>query len=268
MNAKPFALLEWRSSPLTMAEFLDRMRQYVARLAEVSDVFGALRIVRAPKSHPLIRPEDDDFIDRFIPFLFDRDTPYDGLDKRGRPTRDTTAWWGLNASLQTPGPWREGIWWSLNDGPTAVDGDGSSQGGLMVHFPATGDLARSDLAETVFRASVEFWAPAWGWLTAGSFPESEPVLPRVDLIRVGWRTYLGVPAMIARLPREARIERIAPGGTLVSLHGDTFDPADPGQTAEAKSIQDSLTRQGLLHRKAKLEWPPDSQIIGRGLRAS
>ena len=257
MNEKLFAHLEWRTSPLSMAEFLERMRQYVRRLAEVSDVFGVLRITRAPKSHPPIRPEDDDFIDRLIPFAYDREFPHDGLDDRSKPTRHTTAPYGLMISLSTPGPDRNCIWFWLDDGPTGVD----SVAATHMYFPASGDLAGMDLAEALFRASVAFWAPAWGWLTASSVGEAG------QGIRVGWRTYLGVPALMPRLPAGVLTERVPPGGVLVSLHGDAFDPADPAQIAEAKSIQNSLVREGLLRRKAKAEVPPDSQVIGRGLSA-
>ena len=54
----------------------------------------------------------------------------------------------------------------------------------------------------------------------------------------------------------------------VSLHGETFDPADPGQVAEARLIQSALMKRGFLHRKVEVVPPPNTQVIGRGIRAT
>jgi hypothetical protein len=228
----------------------------MARLSQLSDVFEEFKIT-AQRPHALIRPQDEDFVERLIPFAYNSRYPHEGLD-HGRPTPGTTSLYGFSVGLQTPGPVRKSIWFRLNNGGT-VDPSGY----LDIQFPDVGVLADPSLAETVFRASVEYWAPAWAWLIRTG-PASEQPLP----IYVGWRTYLGVPDVIERIPAGSLTERIPPGGMLVSLHGEPYDSKSPDQVAEARSIQDALTRRGLLRRRVWIDLPPDSEVLGRGLRVT
>jgi hypothetical protein len=128
-----------------------------------------------------------------------------------------------------------------------------------------GDWPAEDVIEDALCASIAFWRPGTAWMTTSSFKAAVRIDPKDHLV-VGWRTYLGrrgrsLPTLqlVTRsvLPRGTLARIVAPGGVLVGLEGECFDPSDPRQRDEAIIIRDGLRPHGLL------ELPKDIDTIGR-----
>jgi hypothetical protein len=257
---------------MRLGEYAILVSQYLSGLASLDPIFasGKVDAARLRKSVP-VSVDDPDLVAHLIEYLDEPDdrsyvvpVGFTDRDAQGKTTAASTNQLGLHFAYDTLGKAGERISITLNDGYWGESLDTAS---VKINFPEKGDPRfRSDeFAESVLRMSVAFWRPFAGWLT--TVPFIRAVGDRDDeFITIGWRTYLGQPAAIDHLPRDADVERIQPGGALIKLHGTAFDPADPAQIREACHIRDVLRGRRLLGHNY-LESPPDSQTIGRGLPA-
>jgi hypothetical protein len=187
---------------------------------------------------------------------------YSDRDAKGRATAASTYPLGIGLPYDVLTPTQSRIRVLASDGDWEKP---KARQVVRIGLPETGDPFYRSIAfaESLLRASVDYWKAAWAEINRVAFIDA--VHPEGDGARIGWRTYIGDPAPIKRLPSDVVSERIAPGGVLVKLRGDAFDPGDPAQIAEARRIRAALVGDGSPGSPNYLRVAPDAEVIGRGL---
>jgi hypothetical protein len=258
-----YAISNWWTSPLMMGGFLYSIQGYLRALREVSPDFGNLRIVTATAGPVDVEPDDPEFLLQMLPLAFDPRNRYTATDGRGRPTRASVASDGYSASFLCGPEGDERFSVRVFDGIRPAVAPIAS---ATVKSIRDDDWAAEALIEDALCASIAFWRPGAAWITTNPFKAAVRIDPR-DQVVVGWRTYLGrrgrsLPTLqlVTRsaLPRGTLARIVQPGGVLVGLQAESFDPSDPWQIDEALAIRDGLRPHGLL------ELPKDADTIGRG----
>jgi hypothetical protein len=264
----------WWTKPTRLGEFAEQLVSYLKALAAVDPIFGEGEVLAARLRKDIrIGIAQLDLAERLIEYLDvpdDRDyTPPAGFTDRGpdgQTTAASTHRLGIDFAYNTLGRERDQVIVTIHDG---MWGESEDTGNVTVRFPENGDprLRSLTLAESVLRASVASWRPSAGWLTRRSLRAAVQD-GGGDWTLVGWRTYLGSPSAIKHLPKDADVERIAPGGTLVKLHGGSLDASDPDLVRAACRVRDALMGRAIgraLGGRNFLSPPPQSEVFGRGL---
>ncbi len=258
-----FATSNWWAGPLMLGGFLNSVQGYVRGLREIAPEFGRLRLITPAAGPALLDVDDPEFLIQMLQLTFDPRTRYTATDNRGRPTMASTAPEGFSASFLCGPDGDERFSIRVVDGSRLAAAPIAS---ATVKSIREGDWQAEVLLEDALCASIAFWRPGTAWITTNSFKATVRDDSRDHLV-VGWRTYLGrrgrsLPTLqlVTRsaLPRGTLARIIPPGGVLVGLQGDSFDPSDPWQTDEAIAIRDGLRPHGLL------DLPKDAETIGRG----
>ncbi len=261
--------------PMRLGEYAEVVLGYLRTLTKVDPIFAAGKVWVAKKRKSLpFAVDDPDPVSRLVEYMdmpVDRDfnppLGFSDCDQKGRATPASTYPLGIGFTYHVAVPTEGRIRMLVSDGAWGGAWDRPVSGQIVhVSLPTKGDARYSscDFAEAVLRASVGYWVPSCAEINRNPFLDA--VGDANDEVRIGWCTYLGQPGAIDRLPADVICERIAPGGALVKLHGDTFDPADAGQIAEAKRIRDAL-RGRSLREPNHLKLAADAEVIGRGLPA-
>jgi hypothetical protein len=258
-----FAISNWWASPLMVGGFLHSIQGYVRALREVAPEFGDLRIVTPTAGPVRVEVDHPDFLLQMLQIAFDPRSRYTATDSRGRPTMASTAADGFSASFLCGPDGDERFIVRVCDGSRSAAAPVAS---AAVKSIREGDWEAEGLLEDALCASIAFWRPGTAWMTTNSFKAAVRNDTRDHLV-VGWRTYLGrrgrsLPTLqlVTRsaLPRGTLARIVSPGGVLVGLQGEYFDPSDPRQTDEAIAIRAGLRPHGLL------DLPRDAETIGRG----
>ncbi|MGD0018213.1 MAG: hypothetical protein ABSD62_03080 [Candidatus Limnocylindrales bacterium] len=258
-----FAASNWWSSPLMMGGFLYSIQGYIRALREVAPEFGDLRLVTPTTGPVRVEVDHPDFLLQMLQLTFDPRNRYSSTDSRGRPSMASTAPEGFTASFLCGPEGDERFSVRVCDGSRSAAAPIAS---ATVKSLRDGDWPAEEVIEDALCASIAFWRPGTAWMTTNSFKAAVRIDPRDHLV-VGWRTYLGrrgrsLPTLqlVTRsaLPRGTLARIIPPGGVLVGLRSDFFEPSDPDQRSEAIAIRDGLRPHGLL------DLPKDADTIGRG----
>lgn len=246
-----------------MGGFLHSIQGYIRVLREVAPEFGDLRLITPTAGSVRVEVDDPEFLLQMLRLMFDPRSRYSSTDSRGRPSMDSVAAEGFSASFLCGPQGDERFSVRVGDGSRSAAAPIAS---ATVKSIREGDESAEDDIEDALCASIAFWRPGTAWMTTNSFKAAVRIDPRDHLV-VGWRTYLGrrgrtLPTLqlITRsaLPRGTLARIIPPGGVLMGLRSDYFDPFDPMQRSEAIAIRDGLLPQGLL------DLPRDIDTIGRG----
>jgi hypothetical protein len=231
-----FAISNWWASQLMMGGFLHSVQGYMRALRQTAPEFSNVRVVAPAAGSVRVDVDDPEYLIQMLALAFDPKNRYSATDSR--------------FSVR------------ISDGSRSAAAPVAS---ATVKSIREGDWAAEALLETALRASIAFWRPGTGWITTNSF-KAAVRHDSSDHLVVGWRTYLGrrsraLPTLqlVSRsaLPRGTLARTVPPGGVLVGLQGDYFDPSDPRQTDEAIAIRDGLRPHGLL------DLPKDTDTIGR-----
>lgn len=258
-----FAISNWWAGPLMVGGFLHSIQGYVRALREVAPEFDDLWIVTPTAGPVRVEVDHPDFLLQMLQIAFDPRGRYTATDSRGRPTMASTAADGFSASFLCGPDGDERFIVRVCDGSRSAAAPVAS---AAVKSIREGDWEAEGLLEDALCASIAFWRPGTAWMTTNSFKAAVRNDTRDHLV-VGWRTYLGrrgrsLPTLqlVTRsaLPRGTLARIVSPGGVLVGLQGEYFDPSDPRQTDEAIAIRAGLRPHGLL------DLPRDSETIGRG----
>jgi hypothetical protein len=257
-----FAISNWWASQLMMGGFLHSVQGYMRALRQTAPEFSNVRVVAPAAGSVRVDVDDPEYLIQMLALAFDPKNRYSATDSRGRPTTSSVAAEGFAASFLCGPEGDERFSVRISDGSRSAAAPVAS---ATVKSIREGDWAAEALLETALRASIAFWRPGTGWITTNSF-KAAVRHDSSDHLVVGWRTYLGrrsraLPTLqlVSRsaLPRGTLARTVPPGGVLVGLQGDYFDPSDPRQTDEAIAIRDGLRPHGLL------DLPKDTDTIGR-----
>jgi len=257
-----YAVSNWWSSPMMMGGFLHSVQSYLRALRGVAPEFASLRLVTPTSGLVHVEVDDPGFLIQLLQLLFDPRNRYTSTDPRGRPTDASVASDGFVASFLCGPEGDERFSVRVCDGTRLPAGPIAS---ATVKSLRKGDWPAEDLLEDALCVSIAFWRPGTAWMATNSWKAAVRGDPKDHLV-VGWRTYLGrrgrsLPTLQlltrSALPRGTLARNIRPGGVLIGLRGDSFDPADPLQVDEALAIYDGLRPHGLL------ELPKDADTMGR-----
>ncbi len=258
-----FAISNWWPSQLMAGGFLRSVQGYVRALREVAPEFADVRLVTPTAGPARLEVDDPEFLIQMLQLALDPRNRYSATDSRGRPTMASVAADGFSAAFLCGPQGDERFSVRVCDGGRSAAAPIAS---ATVKSIREGDWAAETLLEDVLCASIAFWRPGTAWITTNSFKAAVRNDSRDHLV-VGWRTYLGrrsrsLPTLqlVTRsaLPRGTLARIVPPGGVLVGLQGESFDPSDPWQTDEALAIRAGLRPHGLL------DLPKDAETIGRG----
>jgi hypothetical protein len=242
--------------------FLHSVQGYMRALREVSPEFAQLALVSPTVGQKHVEVDDPGFIIKMAQLLFDPHANYTSTDGRGRPTDASVAGDGWTAAFMCGLERRERFMVRVSDGSRSVS---APMAGAIVKSLWEADAFAEDLIERALVTSIGFWRPGTAWMTTNAFKAAVRCDSKEHLV-VGWRTYLGrcgrsLPTLqlVTRsaLPRGTLARTVAPGGVLIGLQGDPFDPADPWQLDEALELRNGLRPHGLL------DLPKDIETIGR-----
>jgi hypothetical protein len=257
-----YATSNWWATPLMLGGFLHSIQDYMRALREVTPEFGQLILV-SPTSGPThVEVDDPGFLIQMAQLLYDPRIHYTSADSRGRPTDASTTADGYVASFLCGSVGDERFSVRVSDGSRATDAPIAT---AVVKSIRDGDPYAEDLIEGSLAASVAFWKPGTAWVSTNPFKAAVRCDSKEHLV-VGWRTYLGrcgrsLPTLqlVARsaLPRGTLARIVPPGGVMIGLQGEFFDPTDPWQLDEAIEIRNGLRPHGLL------ELPKAVDTIGR-----
>jgi hypothetical protein len=245
-----------------MGEFLRQAQGFMRALRPIAPDFTEIRLVSPEFGSVPLDVDHPEFLLQLCQLAPDPRVRYGGTDERGRPTMASTSAQGFLITFQC-GPVND-VRFTVRvfDGHRAMS---SPQASAVVKSVREGDAGAELILEEALCVSAEYWRPGAGSVTSSAFKASVRVDPRDHLV-VGWRTYLGrrgrsLPTLqlLTRnaLPRDSKAAIIPPGGVLVGLSGECFDPFDPCQLDEACAIREGLRPHGLL------ELPKDADTIGR-----
>lgn len=242
-----YFLARSRAREQTAGQFVAEVKDYLVRLAALLPELEELTAVgNSPKVKQVVRPAEPSFETTLLATLYDPKDVYVDLGPNRQLRMATRSRFGFG-SLFYAGEWAKTAHvvrvWAGGSYPTALCD-------VHVEFPPEGDLRRRspDLAERMFRLTVEKWRPAAAWLTSSWFRAS---MARSGKYTVGWLTYMTDPRVADNVPAGMSTEPFA-DGLLIRLDGQTFD-AGPEQKAQALRLEEALASAGLL------SMPPPTQ---------
>jgi hypothetical protein len=251
--------LHWWQEPKTLGEFAGEVQGYVRAIEPIDEAFSKLSFAGRRSKSVHAFAQDADLVPRLIAesSLFERRYPFYGLDAAGKPLPSSTSRWDLILQWHPPG--RQSVHFFLADGKTDL---AAYPAKFMVDFAESRfPQATVDL---LFLETVRYWRPAIACLTSDDLREAAGTVSYAPTPEAGWRTYVGWKGAI-EAPQGATVERVPPGGSLITLPGEHPDAGNPQQVDALRALHRSLSSRTIGFIRLKRRIPGNSRVYGRGL---
>lgn len=242
----------WYGRPLTLRQYADATREFLAHLQTKHLVFGSLEWVGdQPGSAVKLLSNLSNLDDLILQHAWDASMVYTEEDPDGCPTWQSQGVAGFDMWFNTGFSSKEGgVTISISDGMNRS----SVENSVTMTFPAPGnphfphqEFYNYDFIKQLFLDLIQAWNPDHGLVVSREFYK------KVDahgLPGVGWLTFLRDPRAMAlrndMALKDFIIETANHAGTLVSLDRQLISPDNTEQVEKARFLRNKLIAESLV----------------------